>query len=99
MDSLPGLIKVNFSVTPYQVSVFLGETFTGVIEDIDGDVFYYVNGRKHRVDGPAVIWAPHRPGSRHWWCLHDSIYGFDTWCELTLKTPAEKLLLQIAYGV
>lgn len=38
--------------------------FTGRIEDEDGDVIYFVNGKRHREDGPAWV---HKKGRQSWW--------------------------------
>ena len=32
------------------------ENYTGIIEYPNGSIYYYVNGKCHREDGPAVIW-------------------------------------------
>jgi hypothetical protein len=37
--------------------------FTGVVEYIDGEKVWYLNGECHRVDGPAVEWAN---GTKEW---------------------------------
>ena len=40
------------------------DTFTGVVKDKDGDVAHYLNGKIHRVDGPAIENAD---GDKEWW--------------------------------
>jgi len=34
------------------------------VESVDGDKFWYVNNRMHRVDGPAKEYAN---GEKEWW--------------------------------
>src|ERR1700691_6641169 len=36
--------------------VDLPENYTGIAEYPSGTILYYLNGKKHREDGPAVIW-------------------------------------------
>src|ERR1700691_6274019 len=31
------------------------ENYTGIVEYSDGIIYYYLNGKKHREDGPAII--------------------------------------------
>ena len=33
------------------------DNFTGIVIDTNGDKFWYLNGKRHRVDGPAIIHA------------------------------------------
>lgn len=43
---------------------FEGEyTFTGVVKDKDGTIAHYVDGKLHRVDGPAI---KHANGTTNW---------------------------------
>ena len=37
--------------------------FTGVVKDKDNDIAYYLNGKLHRTDGPAV---EHANGDKYW---------------------------------
>jgi hypothetical protein len=38
--------------------------FTGIVENNNGDKYWYLKGMLHRVDGPAEEWAG---GSKQWW--------------------------------
>jgi hypothetical protein len=33
------------------------DNFTGIIEEPDGNKYWFLNGKEHRVDGPAVEFA------------------------------------------
>ena len=41
--------------------------------DTDGTKHWYLNGKKHREDGPAIEWAD---GDK-WWCLNDKLHRED----------------------
>ena len=46
------------------------ESFTGVVKDINDNVFYYLNGKLHRTDGPAIEWNNRKSwlnGERYGW--------------------------------
>ena len=46
------------------VSNFKGlKSFTGVVKDKYGAIVYFLNGKTHRTDGPAIEWAD---GSKEW---------------------------------
>ena len=40
------------------------ENFTGIVEYCSGTKDWYVNGKQHRIDGPA---CEYYDGSREWW--------------------------------
>ena len=42
----------------------MSDNFTGVKEHINGDKEWWVDDKRHRVDGPAVEWSN---GSKHWY--------------------------------
>ena len=47
------------------------ETFTGVVQDKDNNIAYYLNGQLHREDGPAIEYG-HFSKS---WYLNGNCYG------------------------
>jgi len=47
------------------------ETFTGVVKDTFNDIAYYLNGKYHREDGPAI---EYRNGYNAWY-LNGICYG------------------------
>ena len=49
------------------------KNYTGIVEYFDGSKHWYLNGKKHRVDGPAYIGAN---GSKQW-CLNDKLHRED----------------------
>jgi len=49
------------------------ETFTGVVKDKRNTIVYYLNGKYHREDGPAIIFAD---GYKEW-CLNGESYGWN----------------------
>ena|ERR1041385_3841083 len=44
------------------------KSFTGIVEYDDGDIVYYVNGLRHRDDGPAIIGKSGTGFERQIWC-------------------------------
>lgn len=51
------IIKVKCGWHSEDVAQELGTTtFTGIIQDGDGDIAYFENGKWHREDGPALHW-------------------------------------------
>ena len=40
------------------------KNYTGIVENINDDKFWYLNGELHRVDGPAIEFAN---GSKYWY--------------------------------
>ena len=62
------------------------ETFTGVVEDSNGNTSYYLNGKAHREDGPAITYAHGRKewflnGKRHREDGHaiELVDGYKSW--------------------
>lgn len=61
----------------------------GKVIDDENNIFYYKNNKRHREDGPAVIW---NNGDREWW-LNDRLHrdndkpaviqcmGLKQWCQ------------------
>jgi hypothetical protein len=49
------------------------DTFTGVVKDDFNNIGYYLNGKLHREDGPAMQLSH---GMKEWW-LNDNHYGDD----------------------
>ena|ERR1700691_1414023 len=45
------ILKLNYSLD------LLPENYTGIIEYSDGSIFYFLNGKHHREDGPAIIFS------------------------------------------
>jgi hypothetical protein len=41
------------------------KNFSGVVKDKNNNIVYYLNGKFHRTDGPAIEWR----GSK-FWCLN-----------------------------
>jgi hypothetical protein len=40
------------------------DNFTGIVEDFDGNKFWFLNGEVHRLDGPAIEYAD---GTKSWY--------------------------------
>jgi hypothetical protein len=56
---------------------------------------WYLNGRRHRIDGPAVESA----GGYKIWCLNSKSYKFDDWLTAnTYISEEEKLMLKLIHG-
>ena len=47
--------------------------FTGIAIYPDGSKYWYVEGKFHRLDGPAIEWAD---GSKSW-CIEDKLHRKD----------------------
>ena len=47
------------------------ETFTGVVKDKYNNIYYYLNGKWHREDGPSIEWDD---GDFSWY-LNGILYG------------------------
>ena len=55
------------------------DNFTGkCVTKNSGGIRYYVNGKRHRLDGPAVEY-PH--GTKHWW-INGKIYSEENFNKL-----------------
>jgi hypothetical protein len=60
-----------------------------------GNKYWYLNGRRHRIDGPAVEYAD---GDKSWY-LNDRGYTFDEWLEENnYLSEEEKVMLKLTYG-
>jgi len=55
---------------------------------------YYVNGKKHRENGPAVEYYN---GIKDWY-LNGLFYPFEEWLELAPISNEEKILLKLKYS-
>jgi hypothetical protein len=61
----------------------------------NGDKFWWLNGKFHRTDGPAIEYAD---GDTEWW-LHDQSYTFDQWLEVNSDlTYSEKVMMKLKHG-
>ena len=49
------------------------KNYTGIIEWCDGDKWWFLNGERHRVDGPAV----ERSNGDKWWFLNGKRHRMD----------------------
>ena len=49
------------------------KNYTGIVENINGDKFWYLNSNLHRVDGPAIEFTN---GSKYWY-LNGKIHRID----------------------
>jgi hypothetical protein len=60
-----------------------------------GTKYWWLNGKLHRVDGPAVEYVD---GYKEW-CLYGNYYTFDDWLEAnTYISEEEKLMLKLTHG-
>lgn len=56
---------------------------------------WYVDGKLHRVDGPAVIW----PNGQMWWCLDHVIYSDNrSFQEAAGLSDEEMTVMILKYG-
>ena len=62
--------------------------FTGCVIDGDGDKAWFLNGKIHREDGPALEWAD---GSKEWW-LNGKMLTEQEWKIVMRKIKIGKLL-------
>ncbi len=49
------------------------KNFTGIVEYIDGTKEWFLNGKLHRTDGPAIEW---HDGEKAWW-LNGKLHRID----------------------
>jgi len=54
--------------------------------------YWYVNGKLHREDGPAIIFD-----GACYWNLNNIEFSFEDWCDLLNKTDEEKVFLRLKY--
>jgi hypothetical protein len=60
-----------------------------------GNKTWYLNGQRHRTDGPACEWSD---GSKSWY-LHDHFYLFDQWLKVNpALTHEQKVMMKLQYG-
>jgi hypothetical protein len=75
------------------VKVFKGwfgdepDNFTGIVENPNGHKYWFLNGKRHRVDGPAIEWSDGRSWS--WWLngeymTEEKHTKRTAWCRTTL---------------
>ena len=62
--------------------------------DADGTKKWFMNGKFHSEDGPAVEYAN---GTIYWW-LNDKKYKFNDWLKLTPISNEEKCMMKLTYG-
>ena len=60
----------------------------------DGDKSWWLNGKLHREDGPAIIDA----NGNNYWSLNDTYYEFDDWLKLTPISDEDKFMMKLTYG-
>lgn len=64
-------------------------------EDRYGNKFYYLDGKLHRTDGPAVMWS----SGRKFWYIDGQEYTFKEWIDLAWNDlPREKKMEFIYEG-
>ena len=78
------------------VEVNGGPLLNGCVVDLDGDKWWHVNDKLHRVDGPAIEYAN---GDTVWWLkderLGEGVYGFwKLWDKLTDEQRGNPTLLK-----
>ena len=61
----------------------------GIITDINDDKYWFINGKLHRTDGPAVVYTN---GYKEWW-INDKEYSFSEWIKLSSLSHEEKIEL------
>lgn len=44
--------------------------YTGLVEFVDGSKRWYVDGKLHRLDGPARVWSD----GAQWWYMNDRVH-------------------------
>jgi len=62
----------------------------------DNSTFWYLHGRCHRDDGPAVHYTS---GDSFTWWFDGRNYTFKEWCKVTNKTPEDILYLKLKYKI
>ena len=83
--------------------VSVPENYTGICEYSSGTLVYYVNGLRHREDGPAVIYTD---GIIYWFINGENItYSVNKWLSgKTNITPYKKwdkdtrLIFKLTFG-
>jgi len=67
---------------------------TYCIEYHNRSIYWKVNDKLHREDGPALRSFD---GICYWW-LNDKLYTFEEWLEKTPISDEEKILLKLKYS-
>ena len=62
--------------------------FTGIVIDGKGNKHWYLNGKRHRKDGPACVWEN---GDKEWW-LNGKMLTEQEWKIVMRKKKIGKLL-------
>ena len=52
---------------------FAPENYTGIVEYLDGTKIWYLNGQRHREDGPAYEYS----NGAKYWCINDKRHRED----------------------
>jgi hypothetical protein len=74
-------------------SVWSGpDNYTGIVENPYGDKVWFLNGLRHRVDGPACVWDD----GDEWWYLTDEYMTEEEHSKRTayLRTTLGRLILK-----
>jgi hypothetical protein len=64
-----------------------------IAEDLFGNKFWYLNGRYHRLNGPAI---EYKDGHFSWY-LFGIKYNFTEFLANSHATPAEETMLRLTY--
>jgi len=84
----------NISIKEYyNLSEKERQTKSYCVEYFDVTKFWYINGKRHREDGPAAIYSS---GRKYWW-LYGIEYSFEDWCKILNKTDEEIIFLRLKY--
>jgi len=69
--------------------------------DYNGSIYWKVNRKLHREDGPAIECSD---GTNYWYLngirysFKDNEYSFEEWCKKLNKTDEEKVFLRLKYS-
>ena len=66
--------------------------YTGIVT-VENCKMWYVDGKLHREDGPALIYLD---GDVEWW-FNDYQLPFEYWCQATKKSEEEIVRLKLTY--
>jgi hypothetical protein len=64
------------------------ENYTGIVEYSNGTKVWYLNGKTHRLDGPAIEY----PSGTKYWYLNDVYYPQEEWFERLSEEDKEKAI-------
>ncbi len=62
-------------------SIMVPEHYTGIVKFVVGTTTWFKDGKRHREDGPASIWAT----GRKIWYLEDKLIWSSGWKPINLK--------------